>query len=152
MPKTRGTKVIPLLSSIVIPNNIRGEDIQTYVGVMQVKDLLSRYHIPYWEHENRKGYQRSLEERRVKKFAADLKEEKVSVPTALLLSVRDESVKPKLTSGGVVRIPATACWRADFLCCGWSAPTNGAETPGRGRTQRAMELLAHLGSDLLRRR
>ena len=105
MVKTREPNVIRLQSSIVIPNTLRGQDIQTYVGVMQVKDLLSRYHIPHWQHENRKGYQRSLDERRAKKFAAELKEGKVSVPTALLLSVRDESFKPKLTSGGLYEFP-----------------------------------------------
>ena len=101
MPKSNEAKVIRLQSSIVIPNTLRGQDIQTYVGVIQVDDLISRHRIPYWEHEKKQGYQRNLEERRVKKFSQELKEGKVSVPTSLLLSVRDASFKPILVSGGM---------------------------------------------------
>ena len=100
MLSTNENSYIRMLSSIVIPNHIRGENIQTFAGVMRVDDLLSRYYIPYRVHETKKGYQRELEERRVKQFASDLKESKVSVPTALLLSVRDEKYKPKISSNG----------------------------------------------------
>ncbi|MCY4009185.1 MAG: DGQHR domain-containing protein [Chloroflexi bacterium] len=105
MVKSKEQQVIRLLSSIVIPNNLRGEDIQTFVGVIKAEDLMTRYAIPYWEHESQRGYQRNLEERRVKKFAESLKDEEVSIPTSLLLSVRDDSVKPKYVNEGIYELP-----------------------------------------------
>ncbi len=105
MPKEKNeTPAIRMQSSIVIPNTLRGEDIQTFVGVIEVKELITRFQIPYWEHENKRGYQRNLEERRVNNFAQELKDGKVSIPTSLLLSVRDATLKPKYLTGGMYEL------------------------------------------------
>ena len=99
MVKTREPNVIRLQSSIVIPNTLRGPDMPTYASVIQVNDLVSRFQIPYWDHNKKQGYQRRPDPKRVRKLARELKEGNVSVPTSLLLSVRDETLKPKLVGG-----------------------------------------------------
>lgn len=104
MAKDRKDSVIRLLSSVVIPNTIRGEDIQTFVGVIKVKDLISRFQIPYWNHENKTGYQRNTEEKRVRDLTRGLKEEEVSIPTSILLSVRDNTIKPKYIREGIYEL------------------------------------------------
>ena len=101
MTKEKQATYVRLQSSTVFPDEIGGEDVQTYVGAIRVGDLISRYQIPYWEQDSKTGYQRELGMRRVNKLAAALKDRKVGLPTALLLSVRDPNYQPKIDKTGL---------------------------------------------------
>lgn len=105
MAKNKEQQVIRLLSSIVIPNTLRGPDMKTYAGVIRVNDLISRFQIPYWDHSKKIGYQRLPDQKRIRAYAKELRAGNVSVPTSLLLSVRESTVEPKFKDGGFYELP-----------------------------------------------
>lgn len=69
------------------------------VGVIAVEKLVRHAHVPTHHHERSVGYQREAQAARVSRLAAELLEEKVDLPTSVLLSLRDvrfEDVAEKL--------------------------------------------------------
>lgn len=71
---------------------------RTFVGSLKFGELVDRYEIPYKDHEEREGYQRKASPTRVRKLAQDLMRGNVDLPTAVLLSVRNQDLMPRLDS------------------------------------------------------
>ena len=89
-----------LLKSQALENTVRGEELETFVGVLKAGELVHRCQIPRRDFEGNYGYQRLPGTTRVNQLARDLKKRHVDLPTALLLSVRDTELYPKLDSSG----------------------------------------------------
>lgn len=95
-----------LLKSQPIMHSIRGER-DTFVGAVKFGDLVSRYQIPHRVHATDEGYQRKPSTSRVNRLARDLLHRRVDLPTALLLSVRNQELYPRLDRSGryILSIP-----------------------------------------------
>lgn len=89
-----------LLKGQPIENSIRGEDMQSYSGIMKASELVRRYEIPRRHFDSKTGYQRLPGTPRVNKLVRDMKKRHVDLPTSLLLSVRDPNLCPRLDSFG----------------------------------------------------
>ena len=90
-----------LLKGQPIDNPIRGKDMDTYVGVIGAGELVSRYRIARRDFARNTGYQRNESKTRVNKLVRDLRNRKVDLPTALLLSVRaDQNLRPEIDASG----------------------------------------------------
>jgi DGQHR domain-containing protein len=63
--------------------------VEQVVGVMPAGMLVSNYDIPRRDYRQRRGYQRPVSPSRVNKLVADLVADRVDLPTALLLNIRD---------------------------------------------------------------
>lgn len=73
---------------------------QTIVGSMPANLLVpNNYEVPLYDHEQKEGYQRESTASRVKKLKVDLEKNKVDLPTAVLLNLRDVSSTEILTEG-----------------------------------------------------
>lgn len=59
------------------------------VGAMSAALLNEHFVVPRRDHKNRKGYQRDVSTSRVNKLVKDLKENRVDLPTSILLNLRD---------------------------------------------------------------
>lgn len=94
------TYEIQLLPGQPINSPIRGETLDTYVGMLKAGELVKRYQIPHRNYEGDTGYQRLPTNSRVRKLANDMHERMVDLPTALLLSVRDRNLRPRLEASG----------------------------------------------------
>jgi len=69
-------------------------------GFMPVKVLLSNnYEIPYFNSQTKKGYQRKPHDARVNQLANDLRKDRVDLPTAVLLNVRDKESRNWVKDG-----------------------------------------------------
>ena len=90
-----------LLKGQPLENSIRGTDMETYVGYINARELIHRYQIPRKDPDKPTGYQRLLVSSRVNKLAKALHGRHVDLPTALLLSVREDNIRPKLESSGI---------------------------------------------------
>ena len=88
-----------LLKGQPIRNSIRGET-DTFVGTLSFGELATRYEIPHRVHSTSEGYQRKPSPSRVRKLARDLHDRRVDLPTAVLLSVRNADLYPKLDASG----------------------------------------------------
>ena len=88
-----------LLKSQPILHSIRGER-DTFVGTITFGELVTRYQIPHRVHATDEGYQRKPSTSRVNKLARDLHARRVDLPTAVLLSVRNSELYPRLDSSG----------------------------------------------------
>ncbi len=93
-------KFLRLIPSQPLENRLRKETVRTFVGVMEAKELVERYRIPYRDFDKDEGYQRHPTTSRVKKLAKDLEGKQVDIPTSMLLSVRDRSHLPTLENNG----------------------------------------------------
>lgn len=90
-----------LLPGQPIESPIRGEYLDTYIGAVKAGELIDRCQIPHRDFDGNVGYQRLPNVSRVKKLASALKGNNVDLPTAVLLSVRDAELRPKLKSSGL---------------------------------------------------
>ena len=99
---------VQLLMGQPIDYRIRGERLNTFIGVLKFGELAGRYQIPQRVHSTNEGYQRQPTASRVNKLVRDLKRHKVDLPTAILLSVRGREPYPRLESSGryVLTLPA----------------------------------------------
>lgn len=57
-------------------------------GVIAAEDLYERFEIPQRDHRNKKGYQRELSTARVNKLVKELREDRVDLPTSILVNLR----------------------------------------------------------------
>lgn len=96
-----------LLKGEQIKHSIRGER-DTFVGTLKFGELIKRYQIPHRVHATDEGYQRKPSASRVNKLARDLKNRRVDLPTAILLSIRNSELYPRLDSSGryVLTLPS----------------------------------------------
>ena len=76
--------------------------IPTVAGSIAVGDLMGRYQIPRWNSQTEKGYQREPAMSRVQKLAAEIREEGVDLPTAILINRRDMEIE-RVTSKGELK-------------------------------------------------
>lgn len=67
----------------------RRKGIPLAVGVMSARSLTARYEIPRRDHQKQTGYQRDVSKARVNKLVSDLQTDRVDLPTAVLLNLRD---------------------------------------------------------------
>ncbi len=88
-----------LLKAQPIRNSIRGER-DTFVASIAFGDLAERFQIPHRVHATDEGYQRKPSTSRVNKLARDLHARRVDLPTAILLSVRNSELYPRLDPSG----------------------------------------------------
>lgn len=98
---------IKLLKGHPIENSIRGEEVETYIGVFRAGELVNRCQIPHRDFSSNTGYQRMPNNSRVTKLKNALKSRNVDLPTAILLGVRDRSLRPKLEPPGnyILKVP-----------------------------------------------
>ena len=87
------------------------------VGFIRAKDLIPRARIAFRDFAGSEGYQRLPSQARVNKLAHDLKDNKVDLPTALLLNFRDyvESVNLVRDSNGstLLKLGDDEIWEVD---------------------------------------
>ena len=86
------------------------------VGFISAEDLIPRARIAHREFEGGKGYQRLPSKARVNSLARDLKNNKVDLPTALLLNLREfeESVNLMKEEGRtILRLTGEFLWEVD---------------------------------------
>lgn len=67
----------------------RRKGIPLAVGVMSARSLTRKYAIPRRNHQEQTGYQRDVSKARVNKLVSDLQTDRVDLPTAVLLNLRD---------------------------------------------------------------
>ena len=91
---------VQLLKGQPIENSVRGEQVDTFVGTLELGELVGRYEVPQRVHAGDEGYQRKPSTSRVNKLARDLHKGIVDLPTAILLSVRGRELYPQLDSSG----------------------------------------------------
>ncbi len=94
------TYKVYLLKGQPIENSVKGSNPETFVGVFKAAELIDRCRIPQRDFTNQTGYQRLPGNSRVNKLTRDLRKRNVDLPTALLLSVRDKNISPKLDHSG----------------------------------------------------
>lgn len=58
-------------------------------GVIMAGDLYERYEVPRRDFRNNEGYQRELSTTRVNRLVRDLRDERVDLPTSILVNIRD---------------------------------------------------------------
>ena len=83
-----------------IKSFVDGADKNTYVATLRFGELDRKYEIPYRRHESDLGYQRKPTKKRVDDLARNLRSGIADLPTAVLLSLRDPNLEPKLDSSG----------------------------------------------------
>lgn len=77
---------------VIVAGHVKGERgrlIPRAVGEINVGVLHDRVEVPIREYNNNSGYQRPASQTRVRKLANELKDERVDLPTAILLNIRD---------------------------------------------------------------
>ena len=57
------------------------------------------YKIPYHDSRTKKGYQRPPQDSRINELVADLRKDRVDLPTAILLNLRDQNAKKAVRHG-----------------------------------------------------
>ena len=95
-------------SSDVTANEIRvieAEPLRTgtrkVLGEITAGDLVDRFVVPRRNHRAKTGYQRDPSIPRIRRLSADLARERVDLPTAVLLNLRDFDPEQNLREGGV---------------------------------------------------
>ncbi len=98
---------VMLLKGQPIQHSIRGAR-DTFVGTLKFGELVDRYQIPHRVHSADEGYQRKASATRINKLVRDLHGRRVDLPTAILLSIRDADLYPRLDSSGryILTLPA----------------------------------------------
>ncbi|MCK4782811.1 MAG: DGQHR domain-containing protein [Desulfobacteraceae bacterium] len=103
-PQTEGRSVSKSDQGSKLPVALRkttlrrkGPDV---VGVISAAELVMRYEIPRRDFRKKQGYQREVSKARVNRLAADLRKNRVDLPTAVLLNIRDFDAKTDLLHEG----------------------------------------------------
>jgi DGQHR domain-containing protein len=68
-------------------------------GFMPAGVLLSNFEIPYYNHTTKRGYQRQPQAARINQLAAELRRDRVDLPTAILLNVRSRAALTAIKDG-----------------------------------------------------
>lgn len=68
------------------------------VGMIEAGDLYNRYVIPQRDHRSRTGYQRELSTTRVNRLVKELREDRVDLPTSILVNLRNFDADRNLVS------------------------------------------------------
>ena len=116
---TRGEEVLSLKPAMipVLVGKLPRNEMPIAVGFIRAEDLIPRARIAHREFEGGTGYQRLPSPTRVKSLARDISREKVDLPTALLLNLRDydESTNLIENTGGVTYLSLTdeGLWEVD---------------------------------------
>lgn len=77
------------------------DDTKTIVGSMPASCLLpNNYEVPIYDHDKKIGYQRESTPSRVRKLKTDLEKNRVDLPTAVLLNLRNVSPEDVLVEKG----------------------------------------------------
>ena len=79
-------KVIPVIESKPLRKGSR-----VVVGVLDAGTLIAQHDVPRRDTRNKTGYQRDLSPSRVNRLESDLRKSRVDLPTAVFLSMRDDS-------------------------------------------------------------
>lgn len=58
-----------------------------------------RYEVPYFDSRTKKGYQRKPQDARINQLAHDLRKERVDLPTAVLLNIRNREAREAVRDG-----------------------------------------------------
>ena len=69
--------------------NLGRQQVDQVIGVMPAKALVDNHYVPHFDHITKKGFQRPPQQARVNKLVHDLERNRVDVPTAVLLNIRD---------------------------------------------------------------
>ena len=72
----------------------------TVVGAITAQAIVDRYKIPYRDHAKKTGYQREPSMSRINQLVREMTENRVDLPTAILVNVRDIDLSEKLRSSG----------------------------------------------------
>lgn len=67
------------------------DDVTTVIGAMTARALVSKGGVPLFDPNKNKGYQRPVKKESVKEIVKGIKEKKIDLPTAILISIRDSS-------------------------------------------------------------
>ena len=65
------------------------QQVDQVIGVMPAKALVDNHYVPHFDHITKEGFQRPPQQARVNKLVHDLERNRVDVPTAVLLNVRN---------------------------------------------------------------
>ncbi len=69
-------------------------------GFMPTRLLIpDGYEIPYFDPRSKRGYQRKPQEPRINQLASDLRKDRVDLPTAVLLNIRNREAKDAVENG-----------------------------------------------------
>lgn len=88
--------VAPASMQVAIGPKLRS-GVQIVSGFMQAGTLIpDNFIIPYHDHKTKKGYQRPPQEPRINELVGDLRKDRVDLPTAVLLNLRDKEARSAL--------------------------------------------------------
>ena len=99
---------IKLFQGQSIVNSVGTSPTDTFVGTLRFGDLAAHYQIPHRVHSTNEGYQRMASANRVNSLARDLHNQRVDLPTAVLMSIRERDLYPRPDSSGfhILTLPA----------------------------------------------
>ena len=85
---------------VTIGQPLRKSGVQVVAGYMPAGALIpGNYDIPTYDARTGKGYQRPLQEARVNELVTDLKKNRVDLPTAILLNLRNQEARQAVKEG-----------------------------------------------------
>lgn len=68
-------------------------------GFLPVGAILGNFEIPYYNHTTKRGYQRQPQDSRINQLAAEIRKDRVDLPTAILLNIRSRDAVKAVRSG-----------------------------------------------------
>lgn len=84
-------------------NVVKGQQLRSGTalvsGFIPAGLLLGHYEIPYYNHTTKRGYQRPPQPARINALAAEIKKDRVDLPTAILLNIRSKSALNHIHDG-----------------------------------------------------
>jgi DGQHR domain-containing protein len=90
---------LPETVQVVVGQKLRS-GVMVVAGYLPAGALIpDNYDIPTYDPRTGKGYQRPLQESRVNELAADLKKDRVDLPTAILLNLRNRDARQAVKEG-----------------------------------------------------
>lgn len=98
MPRIRSEALNVAAIEIVAGLKLRS-GVPVVTGFIKAGALIDNYDIPTYDARTRQGYQRPLQESRVNELATDLRKERVDLPTAILLNVRNRDARRAIKDG-----------------------------------------------------
>lgn len=100
MPRNVDRASQPPVTAIAV---VQGQELRSGVpvvgGFITAGVLIDNYDIPTYDPRTGKGYQRPLQESRVNELVADLRKERVDLPTGILLNVRNREARQAVKDG-----------------------------------------------------
>lgn len=103
----------------VVPGPELKSGVSIVAGFMPASVLIpNRFEVPYFDPRTKKGYQRPPNDARVNQLVNDLRKERVDLPTAVLLNIRNRNAKDAVQNGTLDALFASTALTKFFIVDG----------------------------------